>query len=117
MTLGLLFIFANLYAVADPSCSLETVRQPWDATEYPALFYADLNCPSESGRVDDSAIWHSQVDMTALAQRNSTTDIDAYTHVANKSIGGLQRPSGLMVAGGNLLWVEQDAGELEREGR
>ena len=33
---------------------------------------------------------------------------------ANKSVSGLQRPSGLMVAGGELLWVEQDAGELRK---
>ena len=36
---------------ATASCSVETVRQPWDPVEFPAGFYADQNCPSE----DDAA--------------------------------------------------------------
>ena len=90
---------------ATASCSIETVRQPWDPVEFPAVFYADQNCPSEddSTSVDDSAIWHARVDYAAVAARNFTADEDEYTHVANKTIGRLQRPSGLMVAGGELI--------------
>ena len=102
-----------LPAAADPSCSLETVRQGWDPVEFPIVFYADQNCPSEDGRVDDSAIWQARVDDAAVAARNSTVFSDAYTHVANKTIGGLQRPSGLMVAGGELLWVERSTGTIK----
>ena len=82
---------------ATASCSIETVRQPWDPVEFPAVFYADQNCPSEddSTSVDDSAIWHARVDYAAVAARNFTADEDEYTHVANKTIGRLQRPSSM----------------------
>ena len=96
----------------DNSCSLESVRQPWDAVEMPWIIYSDLTCPSESGVVDDSAIWNARLDGKLLAARNESVRSLSATHFANKTLGGLQRPLGLMAAGGELLWVEQDAGEL-----
>jgi hypothetical protein len=96
----------------DPTCSLETVRQPWDTVEQPWVLYADQNCPSETGLVDDAAIWHALVDLDAVSARNDTDPLDYFSHRQNKSFGGLARPAGLIVAGGDLMWVEQDAGLL-----
>ena len=113
---------AAQYAPSPPaelSCSLETVRQPWDSVEPPAVFYADQNCPNDvTGLVDDSAIWQAlpvREFSSADASSNSSSVLnDAETHHANKTIGALARPAGLMVAGGDLLWLEQDAGVLKR---
>ena len=57
------------------------------------VLFADQNCPSASGRVDDSAIWTGVVDYEAVARGNATGDDERYTHIANKTIGGLQRPA------------------------
>jgi hypothetical protein len=112
---GVALLVVAASAARDPTCSLESVRQPWDAAELPLVFYADQTCPNEqTGRVDDSAIWHAMVVDGMRLDRNTSGDLDAFTHTTNKSIGALQRPSGLMVAGGDLYWLEQDAGILRR---
>ena len=115
--LSLVLLLATTIAsdpVPESSCSLETVRRPSDPIEMPAVFYADQNCPSSTNRVDDSAIWQAHADNEAIGQLNFTAAIDRFTHIANKSIGQLQRPSGLVVAGGDLTWLEQEAGVLRQ---
>ena len=109
-----LLAFASLLALAlaaaavDATCSVD-VRQPWEPVEPPWVFYADQKCPSDSGIVDDAAIW----------QALQSSNVSAYaeeqvTHAARKTIGGLARPTGLLVAGGELMWLEQDAGEMRK---
>ena len=49
-------------ATVQDACSMETVRQPWDRVEMPWVLYVDLTCPSDSGLVDDSAIYHALVE-------------------------------------------------------
>jgi hypothetical protein len=49
---------AALVAALPPSCSLtEGYRHRWEATEPPWVLYADQNCPSDRGVVEDSALW------------------------------------------------------------
>lgn len=99
----------------DTSCSLETVRQPWDPVERPLIFYTDQTCPSEeTNAVDDSAIWSAFVNPSHIDARNESERSLWPTHDANKTIGGLARPLGLKVAGGHVMWLEQDAGMLRR---
>ena len=115
--LSLMLLLAATIAtkpVPPSSCSLETVRRPSDPIEMPAVFYADQNCPSSDDLVDDSAIWQAHAAPDAIARLNLTAAVDRFTHIANKSIGRLARPSGLVVAGGDLTWLEQEAGVLRQ---
>ena len=99
----------------DTSCSLETVRQPWSRVEPPLIFYADQTCPSDNtDTVDDSALWSAFVSPAHIAARNDSERSLWPTHEANKTIGRLARPLGLQVAGGEVMWLEQDAGLLRR---
>ena len=101
-------------AADSESCSVDAWRPPWEAPELPWVLYVDQNCPSERGIVEDSAIWEGVVDPVAVALANVTDSEEFATHDANKMIGSLRRPVGLRVAGGSLMWLEQDAGTLRR---
>ena len=103
---------AALVAASPPSCSItEGYRHRWEANEPPWVLYADQNCPSDRGVVEDSAIWSGlavqQVSNVSSGAAAGFTRYGRTTHTARKLRGRLGTPLGLMVAGGELLWVEE----------
>ena len=72
------------------------------AHDMPWLLYADQSNPSETGLVDDAAIFQ--------AQYGSSSDGALYG--ASKTIGDLLRPTGIVVVSDELFWTEQDKGTL-----
>ena len=92
-------------------CDLATdidVREPaW-------VLYADQNCPSNTGYVDDMAIFEARTgaQRVELGALNASEANGAYE--AQKTLSRLNRPVGLRLGGGALYWAEQDTGTLSR---
>ena len=69
--------------------------------ELPWILYADQSCPSDTGLVDDAAIFEARV--------NASSDTPYH---ATKALGSLLRPSALVLVSDELFFTEQDRGTL-----
>ena len=110
---GMLLLFSALVAAAPsppPLCEA-SVRPLID--EGPLLLYTDLNNPSETGLVDDAAVWEARRTATG-ARRTTNGSAAASDYAARKSNTRLRGPAGVvLVPGGDVAyWAEQEAGAV-----
>eukprot|EP00966_Prymnesium_polylepis_P280652 6484444-Prymnesium_polylepis.1 len=76
-----------------------------DGHSMPLLYYADQSCPSDTGLVDDAAVF--QAKWSWILAGNSS---DGTSYYSSKTVGRLLRPSGIVITSDEMYWTEQDAG-------
>ena len=102
--LALLVLVSDHAAAATGACEYAPSEYGY---EMPWLLYADQTCPSETGRVDDAAIFQAQWSWV-LAGNSSTS------YVWSKLQGRLERPGEIVTTSTEMYWTEANAGTVRR---